>query len=72
MIGWEGNAPSCLHSSIRGQSPHLCIGDLNLLQLAMRENQQTKNNSKSQTTGLQIHLIVCGICTVYVLHITHY
>ena len=29
MIGWEENAPSCFHSSIRSQSPHLRTGDLN-------------------------------------------
>ena len=52
VIGWDRNAPSCFHSSIRSQAPHLCTGDLNPLQLVMRENQHKLRNTASQIIGL--------------------
>ena len=56
MIGWEENAPSCFHSSIRSQSPHLRTGDLNPCNQSwgkISTNKREKQHvSKKKTAGL--------------------
>ena len=42
LIGWEGDDPSCCHSLIRSQRPHLHTGDLNPLQSVQRDRESPK------------------------------